>query len=96
MKHLLLSALSLCALLCAQPSFAQTKSPNMHSSSYALDWIATGEISGGAMTSPSYHMSATIGQMGANTRSASAGYKLANGFQSVMADAPKHSRRYKK
>jgi hypothetical protein len=70
-------------VLFAQASFAQSPSPNMRSASYALDWTATGENSGGSMASSSYRLNATIGQMAANTRSTSASYQLASGFQAA-------------
>jgi hypothetical protein len=58
--------------------------PQMNSANYALDWSAVGEISGGASTSASYKMNATIGQMAANTSSVSAGYGLCTGFECVL------------
>jgi hypothetical protein len=55
--------------------------PDGASASYRLDWVAAGEVSGGTSASAQYHLSATVGQMGAGTRSESAHYVLCVGFQ---------------
>ena len=59
--------------------------PEGASASYRLDWAAAGEVSGGASASAQYHLSATIGQMGAGTRSESEHYALCVGFQCTAA-----------
>ena len=61
--------------------------PEGASAGYRLDWTAAGEVSGGTSTSAQYHLSATIGQMGAGTRSESAHYALCVGFQCGAVDA---------
>ena len=90
MKRLLAFCLALAcvgfmasALFAAQGPSAPKLNPQMNSANYALDWSAVGEISGGASTSASYNMNATIGQMAANTSSVSASYGLCTGFECV-------------
>jgi hypothetical protein len=62
---------------------AASRSPN-ELPNFALDWSAVGEISGGASTSASYKLNATIGQMAANTSSISTNYGLCTGFECVL------------
>jgi hypothetical protein len=90
MKRLLAICLALaCAGFMASALFAapEPSAPHvntrMSSTSYALDWSAVGEISGGASASTNYKLNATIGQMAANTSSASASYGLCTGFECV-------------
>ena len=64
------------------PSAPQA-APQMSSANFALDWSAVGEISGGASTSTNYKLNSTIGQMAANTGSASANFALCTGFECV-------------
>jgi hypothetical protein len=61
--------------------------PEGATATYRLDWAAMGEISGGTSASAQYRLNATIGQMGAGTRSASAHYGLCVGFQCAAASA---------
>jgi hypothetical protein len=56
----------------------------MNSTSYALDWSAVGEISGGGSASANYKLNATIGQMATNTSSTSSNYGLCTGFECVL------------
>jgi hypothetical protein len=91
MKRLIAFCLALvCAgfmasALFAAPGLSAPKlNPQMSSASYALDWSAVGEISGGASASAGYKMNAAIGQMAANTSSVSAGYGLCTGFDCVL------------
>jgi hypothetical protein len=72
------------ALFAAPGLTAPKLNPLMSSASYALDWSAVGEISGGASASASYKMNATIGQMAANTSSVSPSYGLCTGFECVV------------
>jgi hypothetical protein len=72
------------ALLAAPAPSAPRANPQMSSTNYALDWSAVGEISGGASTSASYNLNATIGQMAANTSSISTNYGLCTGFECVL------------
>ena len=71
------------ALFAAPTPTAPRAKPQMSSASYALDWSAVGEISGGASASASYKMNATIGQMAANTSSVSTSFRLCSGFECV-------------
>jgi hypothetical protein len=61
--------------------------PSGASASYRLDWVATGEVSGGQSASAGYRLSATISQMGAGTRGKSAHYALCVGFQCAAAES---------
>jgi hypothetical protein len=63
-------------------ALADPSSPRMGSAHYAMDVSAVGEVSGGSGSSASYQLhEATIGQMAANTTSASASYGLCTGMQ---------------
>ena len=67
-----------------QQQSQQQSGPRMSSTNFALDWSAVGEISGGDSASTNYKLSATIGQMAANTNSASANYQACTGFECVL------------
>ncbi len=62
----------------------QEYGPRMSSTNYAMDWNAVGEISGGDTASTNYKLSATIGQMAANTSSTSTNYQSCAGFECVL------------
>jgi hypothetical protein len=59
----------------------QSTAPEGASTSYRLDWATVGEVSGGDSASEGYRLSATVGQMGAGTRSISPNYTVCAGFQ---------------
>ena len=71
-------------LFAAPAPYTPSTNPQMNSANFALNWSAAGEISGGASTSVSHNMNATIGQMAANTSSISANYGLCTGFECVL------------
>ena len=75
-RVLVLGALMLLGAGLIPPALGQS-APD---ATYHLDWVAVGEVSGGTSVSANYHLSATVGQMGAGTRSESAHYALCVGF----------------
>lgn len=105
----LLTALSLAAgfvaipaMLALQAPAASQRAPAPHSpqapaasGSYALDWVAVGDIGGGASESPRYRLNATVGQAAASD-SISAAFGACAGFEcvrSLFAQMLPHTRR---
>ena len=68
-------------LTVARDQMEQVSTPYGSSANYSLNWVAVGEVSGGTGSSDQYQLSATIGQMGAGTKSESENYAFCAGFQ---------------
>ena len=72
-------------LVLASVALADPSSPRMGSAHYTMDLSAVGEVSGGSGSSANYQLrEATIGQMAANTTSASTSYALCTGEECSM------------
>ncbi len=87
-RRILLVAAFLAATtgLSASAATGPASGPDMRSTNFALDWRASGEISGGGSSSSNFRLTATIGQMAAATHSGSANFSSCSGFQCIRDD----------
>lgn len=88
MRHLqisrvLVAVMMMMTMVASAPAvLADPSGPHIGSTNYAMDWSVAGEVSGGSGSSANYQLQeVTIGQMAANTTSASASYALCTGWE---------------